>query len=129
MSELAPYRSDDRRVEGPRGSGTFTIDDATVDHFSVLDPATGLVTQKPVKASDEEMRQREVLGYQRGLASVDHRLATLDPNDVMPYEEPLSQEQVDRRRAGLEAERAFIVARLAELEPVLEPAPASKRRR
>jgi hypothetical protein len=126
LTSIGPYQSTDQRVEGPN-PGTFSIDTHTIDHVRVRDPETGLWSERSVKASDDEIRQREIDGLTRGLASVDHRLATLDPNDVMPYEEPLSEGAVEKRRAGLEAEREYVLARLAEYEPA--PAPTKGRRR
>src|SRR5262245_15975349 len=92
------------RVERP--NRTLSLDDRTVDTIGYLDPASGLLTQKPVAASDEEKRQVEIDGLRRALASVDQRLATLDPGDVFPWETPMSAEEFEAKLAGLEAERA-----------------------
>jgi hypothetical protein len=59
-----------------------SFDDGTVDHVSYRDPETGLVVQQPVAATSEEQRETEIRGWQHALASVEHRLAALDPNDV-----------------------------------------------
>jgi hypothetical protein len=48
----------------------------------------------------------------------------------MPYEEPPTDEQVEKKRAGLLAERAWIVSELERLEaPPAEPAQPKHRRR
>ena len=99
---------------------SIVIDDHRVDHVSVLNPETGLVTQKPVAATAEEIRLRELASLRRGLESVEYRLANLDPNDVMPWEEPVSEERMAKIRAGLEAEREYVLAKLAELDPPAE---------
>jgi hypothetical protein len=102
------------RVEGEQN--TFTLDDKRVDHASWLNPQTGLLEQRSIKATEEELRAREVASLRRALESVDARIAQLDPNDVFAWEEPRTEEQMRRRREGLDAERAHILAELARLE-------------
>jgi hypothetical protein len=115
-------------IEDPR-TRTFGHDDHRVDFIEVIDPETGLFVRKPVAATPEELRQREVDGWRKALESVDYRLAALDPNDVLPPDEPRSEEWMAKRRAGLENERERCLDELArlEVEPQLET--PKKRRR
>jgi hypothetical protein len=100
---------------------TFTIDDHRVDHETILDPETGLLVQRPIKITPEQEHARELAAMHHALESVDYRIATLDPNDVMAYEEPLSDERMERKRAGLDLERLDILDKLAELEAAEPP--------
>jgi hypothetical protein len=114
-------------IADPR-TQTFVHDDHKVDFFSRVNPETGLVEQVPIAATEEEKRAVERRSLQRALESVDARLAALDLNDVMPWEEPLTDVQVARKRAGLEAEREHVLAKIAELEPPAEPEKRTPRR-
>jgi hypothetical protein len=125
MPSFLRPRSNEVRVEGAHNS--FTIDDHRVDHVSMLDPATGLYVQKSIAATEEELHERELASMRHALASVDHRIDTLDPADVMPYEEPLSAEQLERKRIGLENEREWIVSEIARLEAPAEPEKRKRR--
>jgi hypothetical protein len=79
---------------------------------------TGARTAYPVAITLEQEREREIASLRRSLEGVDHRLAHVDDDDRFPWEsEPPTAEQVERKRAGLDAEREFVVSKLAELDP------------
>jgi hypothetical protein len=96
------------------------------DHINVVDPVTGLTSQKPIHITPDEERDRTIRDLKRGLESVDYRAATVD--EYMPWQEPPSAEVVAQRRLEFENERQFILSELERLgAPVEEP--AAKRRK
>lgn len=98
------------------------VHDARVDHISVFDPASGLVSQRGIAITPAEEHERDLRDMRAALASVDHRIAALDPNDVMPWEEPRSEATMAKLRAGLDAEREHVLSEIARLEaPPVEP--------
>lgn len=104
---------------------TATYDDGTYDYVEVRNEG-GLLEQRPVAATDEELRQTEIRNLNANLALVEEALLHVDGSfvteDLLPTER---HERIEERRAGLEAERAVIEARLK----ILEATPAEPKRR
>lgn len=102
-------------------SRTILYDDGQFDHVTVRDPETGLLTQRPIRATPEEQREVEVKNLRSNLASVEDALAGVEglwPNEqLLPTER---RERIEERRAGLEAERQVIYERLAALGAPVE---------
>jgi hypothetical protein len=96
----------------------LTYDDGQVDTVTVVDPKTGLRSERPIKLTPEEERERSIRDLRRGLEGVEFRL--LHVSEVMPWEDPLSAEVVERRTRGLQAERDFILAELERLDEAQE---------
>jgi hypothetical protein len=112
-----------RSNEVQTGHQTFVVDDHRVAAYeTVLDPETGLIVQRSIAATDEEIRARELAAMRRGLESVDARIAQAD-HKLAPWEDDPDEEEIAKRRAGLEAERELLLSKLAQLEP---PEPEKK---
>ena len=112
------------------GHQTFGFDDRRVDTETWLNPETGLVEQRPIKITPEQAKVVEIEGWRRALASVDLRIANFDPNaNLMAYEEPLTEEKIERLRLSLENERQRCLDELAALGAAPVPEPTVKRRR
>ncbi len=116
-------------IKDPDGWG-LAVDDHRVDAISWLNPDTGLIEQKPARITPEEARQVEIDGWRKALASVERRIETFDPNgDRMPYEEPLTEEKIERLRVSLDGEKQRCLDELARLEaPAAEPTKRGRRR-
>ena len=105
---------DPRAVPGPIPN-TFTIGDQhTIDHRVMVDRTTGFVTQKPITATPEEILEREIASHRRALEGVEFRLAHV-AEPLAWYEAAPSEQEVERRRQALGAERAHVLAKLVEL--------------
>jgi hypothetical protein len=63
-------------IEGP--NRTLLVNDHRIDTVGWLDPETMIVVQGPVAATPEQQREVEIRGWQRALASVEHRLVSGD---------------------------------------------------
>src|SRR5262249_8946478 len=91
----------------------IVFEDGRIDTITSIDPKTGTVTQRPVLASEEEIRQRDSAAARRSLEGVEFRIVHAD--EVFSWEEPLTAEQLERKIAGLESERAFLLGELERL--------------
>jgi hypothetical protein len=106
-------------------NNTITYDNGTVDCVSFVGE-DGLVVQRPIAITPEEERDRSVRDLRRALESVAFREQHVA--EVMPWEEPMSADKVERKRSELANERAFILAELDRLDPD-EPVKPRKGRR
>jgi hypothetical protein len=105
-------------------NNTLSFDDGEVDTISYRDPVTRRVERRPAAITPQEARQVEVHGWVRALESVEHRIALHDanPREHFGWEQPPTADQIERKRAGLEAERQHVLDKLAALEaPAAEP--------
>ena len=101
------------------------FNDLEVDHYSVVVVEDGVRKrfEKPVKASDDEIREREIASLHRALEGIGHRLAHVE-EPLAWYEDAPSAAEIERRKAGLQAERSYVLSKLEELgaiEPAAEP--------
>ena len=60
---------------------------------------------------------------------VEHRIATFDPDDRFPWDPEPTAEQIETKRAGLEAERQHVLDELDRLEAAADPPKRGRRRR
>jgi hypothetical protein len=98
-----------------------------VDHYSTVDRKTGLRTARSVAATEDEIRQRDADAYRRSLDGVEFRLAHVDEAQAW-YEDPPSEQRIAERRALLENEKQFILAKINELHQLGADTPPARKR-
>lgn len=106
-----------QRFDAILGSNqSLNFDDGTIDHTSYLDPETGLLIQKPLKVTPEQVRQRDIRDLRRELEGVEHRLARLD-DPIPPWQVDVpSSEILERTRTILLEARTVVRAELKRLK-------------
>jgi hypothetical protein len=92
-------------------NGTATWDDGEVDHVRVRGE-NGLWSTKSIKATPEEIRQREIDAFRRELTGVEFRLEHLDHEPGSWVTEPPSPESVERERTSLQNTRQTILTEI-----------------
>ena len=91
----------------------LTWDNGTADTVETRS-VSGEVVSRPVRASADEMREREAGAWRRALEGVEWRLEHV--GETWPHEPPLNRQQLASKRAELERERERCLSELARLE-------------
>jgi hypothetical protein len=112
-----------------------------VDTVRTFDPERKIWYEKPLRGEPYEAPDgqvfpsewhytRQIEDLKRGVEACDFRLEHLDDPTPWFMGEPPTAEQLARRRAEIESEKAAALAEIERLEPAsLRPPPSSGRRR
>jgi len=80
---------------------------------------TGERSAQTLRATTEEVRERELVAWRRALEGIDFRLEHVE-EPLTWFEQPPLPDEVERRRASLEAEREKCLWEIAAHEDFLE---------
>jgi hypothetical protein len=133
--------ADDQRHRWDFKIGAAIADESgSIDTVRTFDPKLGYWYDKPLRGEPFEdinghvwpsqwHHDRHIADLKRGVEACEHRLAHLDDPTPWWMGEAPTSEQVERRRAEIESEKAAALAAIERLEPKASPARLGKRRR